>query len=108
MTAETRAAARVPPSTTPDERRAAFVRSAAILALEGLPSPAGWDDVRAEIVAGTRSIGEAIVAVTGERRGLPDLPHPRAVGLDRYVDPVTKVPYNRLGLRRRSEIVAAD
>lgn len=108
MTAEMRAAARVPPSTTPDERRAAFVRSAAILALDGLPTPAGWDDVRAEVIAGTRSIGEAIVAVTGERRGLPDLPHPRAVGLDRYVDPVTKVPYNRLGLRRRSEIVAAD
>lgn len=108
MTAESRSAARAAPFTTPNERRKAFDRSTAILALEGLEAPAGWDEVRAEVVAGTRSIGEAIVAVTGERRGLPDQPRPRAVGIDRYIDPVTKIAYNRFGLRRRSELAAAD
>ena len=39
---------------------------------------------------------------------MPDVPLPRAVGLDRYIDPVTKIAYNRLGLRRRSELAAAD
>ena len=108
MTAELRSDARKSMSGTADERRAAFARSAAILALEGLQMPEGWADYRASVVAGERTIGQAIVAVTGERRGLPDLPRPRAVGIDRYLDPITKVPYNKLGLRRRSELVAAD
>ena len=88
--------------------RRAFARSAAILALESLQPPAGWEEVRDQVIAGSRTIGDAIVGVTGERRGLPDVPRPRAVGLDRYVDPVTKIAYNRLGLRRRSELAAAD
>ena len=108
MTADSRAVARDAAATSPDERRVAFARSAAILALEGLQAPPGWAGFRAEVIDGTRTIGDAIVAVTGERRGLPDLPRPRAVGIDRYVDPVTKVSYNKLGLRRRSELAAAD
>ena len=111
MTADARGSGRdtvPPPPTTPTERRAAFARSAAILALEGLEMPAGWAEFRDQVIEGARSIGDAIVAVTGERRGLPDQPRPRAVGIERYVDPVTKVSYNKLGLRRRSELAAAD
>ncbi|MDQ6681137.1 MAG: Fic family protein [Pseudomonadota bacterium] len=70
--------------------------------------PPGWDQMRAEVIEGSHTLGEAIVSITGERRGLPDLPRPRAVGIDRYIDPVTKVAYNKLGLRRRSELAAVD
>jgi cell filamentation protein len=108
MTAELRGAGRVADSSTRDERRAAFARSAAILALEGSPCPDAWTDVRAEVIDGGLSLGAALVSITGERRGLPDLPRPQATGMDRYVDPVTKVGYNKLGLRRRSELGAAD
>lgn len=108
MTPDSRAGARPAAPSTAEERRVAFARSAAILGLEGLRMPEGWAEYRASVVDGSRSVAQAIVAVTGERRGLPDLPRPRAVGIERYIDPVTKVPYNKLGLRRRSELAAAD
>ena len=108
MTADSRAFARDAAPTPPDERRVAFARSAAILALEGLQPPSGWAEFRAGVIDGSCTLGQAIVAITGERRGLPDVPRPSAVGIERYVDPVTKVSYNKLGLRRRSELAAAD
>lgn len=86
----------------------AHARAAAILGLESLRAPAGWDAVRTALIDGTLTPAAALVAVTGERRGLPDVPRPRASGLDRYVDPVTRVSYNKLGLRRPGEVAAVD
>lgn len=108
MTAQARAGVDDVARSTVGERRVAFARSAAILALEAAPIPRGWAETRAEVVAGTRTIGAAIVAVMGERRGIADRPRPQAAGLDRHVDPLTKVSYNKLGLRRRSDLAAAD
>lgn len=107
-TADSRAPARTAGPTTREQRRFAFARSGAILALEGAQMPPGWEPVRDAVIEGSRTLGDAIVSITGERRGLPDLPRPRAVGIDRYIDPVTKVAYNKLGLRRRSELAAVD
>lgn len=108
MSAVARGVARISEVIGRDERDAAFARSAAILALEGLAAPPGWEQVRAEMIDGTREIGEAIFGVTGERRGLSHLRRQGAGGADPHVDPVTKVPYNKLGLRDRAELGAAD
>ena len=108
MSAVARGTARISDAIGRDERGAAFARSAAILALEGFAVPFGWEQARAEMIDGTREIGEAIVGVTGERRGLAHLRRSRTGGHDLHVDPVTKVPYNKLGLRDRAELSAVD
>lgn len=108
MRTDSKVGARPALSTTREERRLAHARAAAILGLEALHPPAGWETMRTALVKGTLTPADALVAVTGERRGLPDVPRPRASGLDRYVDPVTKVSYNKLGLRRAGELAAAD